>query len=313
MLALTSRRPRRRVLVHGLIYFGSMFARLMDGEDWEFRYYPDSGAHNLASMAGWLSKCDLAYQIGGRVTLGRFLLAARALHKKKIVMHWVGSDTLLEQREVVQGNAHPWVLNQVHHWAESDWMVREVQSLGTSCELVPLPSAHVPEEPSPLPEEFSVLVYMPDTRCQDLYGLDQMLEVARQLPDINFELVGLLHGEITSPPPNLRIHGRIADLRSFYQQSSVLWRPARHDGLSFMVMEALGHGRHVLWSYPFPGTIHVSSASEAREQISRLAALHARKQLRLNAEGVQAIRDSGLQPQRLRGEIRERLERILDA
>ena len=37
--------------MHGLPYFGRMFAELMNGDDWLFRYYPDSGFQNLAAMA----------------------------------------------------------------------------------------------------------------------------------------------------------------------------------------------------------------------------------------------------------------------
>jgi hypothetical protein len=314
MLLLTSRRPPvRRVLVHGLIYFGQMFAELMDGDGWQFRYYPDAGIRNLAAMARELSGCDMAYQIGGRVTQGKFLQAARLLHKKKIVMHWVGSDTVDEQKEVAEGKSEPWVFDSIRHWAESDWMVREVQALGLSCELVPLPSSRVPDWPSPLPREFSVLVYMPDTRRSELYGLDRILQVARELPHIPFDLVGLLHGPIPDPPPNLKIYGRIPNLADFYRKASVVWRPVRHDGLSFMVLEALGHGRQVLWSYAFPGCVQVNSASEARDEIARLHTLHQQGRLGINCVGVQAISNGGYLPQRLRAEILTRLDRFLES
>jgi hypothetical protein len=308
----TSRgQAKRRVLVHGLVYFGRMFADLMSGDGWEFRYYPDSGLRNLTSIAVELKACDIVYQIGGRVTQGKFLSAARLLGKKKFVMHWVGSDTLDGQKEVAQGKGEPWVLQQIHHWAESDWMVGEVEALGIPCDLVPLPSARIPEQPLPLPRDFSVLVYMPDVRRGELYGLDRILRVARELPHIPFELVGLMHGQIPDPPSNLKIHGRIPNLQEFYRGASVVWRPVRHDGLSYMVLEALGYGRHVMWSYPFPGCVQTSCESEARNEIVRLYSLHKHKGLHLNCPGVQAIRDGGYLPQRLRKEILSHLEHVL--
>lgn len=314
MFLRTSRRqPTRRVLVHGLIYFGQMFAELMNGDGWEFRYYPDAGIRNLAAMGSALRACDMAYQIGGRVTQGKFLHAARLLRKKKIVMHWVGSDTVDEQKEVAEGKSEPWVFQRIHHWAESDWMVGEVQALGLPCELVPLPSSCIPDRPSPLPCKFSVLVYMPDTRRGDLYGLDRILQAARELPHIPFDLVGLLHGPIIDPPRNLKIHGRIPNLADFYRKASVVWRPVRHDGLSFMVLEALGHGRHVLWTYAFPGCIQVDSALEARDVIARLSTLHEQGRLEINSAGVQAISNGGYLPKRLRTEIHARLDQILES
>jgi glycosyltransferase involved in cell wall biosynthesis len=307
------KRTSRRVLVHGLIYFGAMFAELMNGDGWEFRYYPDAGLRNFAAMAGELRACDVAYQIGGRLSMGKFLRAAKILRKNSVIMHWVGSDTVDQQQELAQGRAHPWVLQRVRHWAESDWMVREVEILGLPCELVPLPSARVPARPSPLPAEFSVLVYVPMVSRGELYGLDRILHVARCLPHIPFELVGLYEGEIPNPPANLKIHGRISDLIEFYRRASIVWRPVRHDGLSFMVMEALGHGRHVLWSYPFPGCIHVTNAEQAREEIERLHALHQAQRLSVNCAGVRAIAEGGYLPQHLKQRIHARLEELLDS
>ena len=308
----SARAKTLRVLVHGLPYFGEMFAELMRGDGWEFCYFPDEGVENLAGMARELCRCDLAYQIGGRVTLGKFLRAAKWLHKKKIVMHWVGSDTLDEQRDVAEGNSADWVTNRIHHWAESHWMVREVEALGLECDLVPLPSSCVTDRPSPLPSEFSVLVYVPDVRRGALYGLDRILQAAKELPHIPFELVGLTHGDIPAAPENLRIHGRLADLSGFYRRATVLWRPVRHDGLSFMVLEALGHGRHVLWSYEFPGSIVAETPKAAVEEISRLYTLHQQGRLDINFAGVEAIAANYL-PQLLRSMIHRRLEAILQS
>jgi glycosyltransferase involved in cell wall biosynthesis len=306
-------RARPRVLVHGLIYFGQMFAELMNGDGWEFRYFPDAGVHNYVAMARELTVCDVAYQIGGRVSMGKFLRAAKMFGKENIIMHWVGSDTVDQQQELAQGKAHPWVMRKVRHWAESDWMVREVGVLGLPCELVPLPSARVPDRPSPLPTEFSVLVYVPMVSRGDLYGLDLILRVARCMPHVPFELVGLYEGQIPDPPANLKIHGRIPDLIEFYRRASVVWRPVRHDGLSFMVMEAMGHGRHVLWSYPFPGCIHVTNAEEARDEILRLHALHQARRLKVNCAGVHAIAEGGYLPQHLKQRIHARLAELLDS
>jgi len=307
------KRPKRRVLVHGDLHAGKAFASLMDGDGWQFRYYPDSGFQNLAQIARELRRCDIAYQIGGRITAGKFLLAAKVLRKRNIVMHWTGSDVLDEQAKTVPPAPDPWILKNVEHWAVSDWLVREVGMLGPCCQLVPLPSPSVPDHPSALPSRFSVLVYMPVASRGELYGLDRMLEVARELLHVPFELVGLVEGPIENPPLNLKIHGRIRNLREFFERATVVWRPVRHDGLSWMVLEALGHGRHVLWSYAFPGCTQVRSAQEARDEIARLHALDLQKRLEINNAGVEAIAQGGYLPRVLRSEIHNRLEKILDA
>jgi glycosyltransferase involved in cell wall biosynthesis len=279
----------RKVLVHGLPYFGSGFARVMSGEGWEFTFYPDHGIANLAGLARALMRCDLAYQIGGRVTAGKFLRAAKLLNKKRIVMHWAGSDVLDERGFVALGKRVPWVVREIRHWAECEWMVNEVKELGLPCEPVPLPCSLIPEQASPLPDKFSVLVHMPTVELGYLYGLDRILQVARNLPQVLFQMVGLKAGRISNPPENLRIHGRAKDLREFYQKASVVWRPVRHDGLSFLVREALGYGRHVLYTYPLDGCVHVSSADDGQEEIVRLFELHQQGRLELNRAGQHAV------------------------
>jgi len=306
-------RSVRRVLVHGLVYFGPIFANFMNGDEWEFRYYPDEGIRNLAAMLSEVAACDVVYQLGGRLTQGKFLRAAHALGKKRIVMHWMGSDALDERPEVRSGSVDPWVVNRLHHWAESEWMVKEVRALGAPCELVPFPSALIPEQPTHLPAQFRVLVYVPTVERAELYGLDRILQVARELPHIAFQLVGMLDGPIPDVPGNLSIHGRIPNLLDFYHGSSVVWRPVRHDGVSWMVLEALGHGRHVLWTYPFPGCIRVEGAEDARDQILRLHDLHQQGSLTVNEEGVRFIERGGYHPRLLKGRIRALLEQILES
>lgn len=314
MLARTSTgRPIRRVLVHGLVYFGEVFANFMSGEGWEFEYYPDHGAGNLLSMARALARCDLVYQIGGRVTTGKFLRVAKLAGKRRIVMHWVGSDTLDQKAAVAAGKSEPSVINGIHHWADSEWIFNEVAALGVPCDLVPFPSARIPAKPSPLPTEFCVLVYVPSVERAQLYGLDMILEVARQLPHVRFELVGLRDGPILDLPLNISVNARIPELTQFYKQATVVWRSARHDGLSWMVLEALGHGRHVLWTYPFPGCLQASSATEAQALIQRLYRLHQEGKLKMNCEGACFIARSEFQPQRFKANIRSRLEKILES
>jgi hypothetical protein len=289
-----------------------MFADVMNGDGWQFRFYPDRGLVNFAALAWELNRCHIAYQIGGRVTVGKFLWAAKLLNKRRIVMHWAGSDTLDERGFVELGKSDPWVKQEIHHWAESDWMVKEVKELGLPCERVTLPSAAIPDRASVLPAIFSVLVHVPSVHLGYLYGLDRILKLARNLPQVRFELVGLKVGRILDAPRNLRIHGRVGDLTDFYQSASVVWRPVRHDGLSFMVREALGHGRHVLYSYPFPGCLHVKGVEDAQMEITRLRALHESGQLTINECGQRVVSENYAK-HFLKQQILGRLESLLQS
>jgi hypothetical protein len=300
------------VLVHGLVYFGQVFADFMTGDGWEFQYFPDHGLGNLAAMTSALRNCDLVYQIGGRVTVGKFLTAARFFGRDRIVMHWVGSDTLDQQTIAAAGKTDSWIRKHVHHWSDSQWIHSEVAALGISSDLVPLPSPRVPELPAPLPCEFCVLVYVPSVQRSTLYGLDMILEVATRLPEVRFELVGLRDGPFVGEmPSNLHLHPRLENLQVFYERASVVWRPARHDGLSWMVLEALGYGRHVLWTYDFPGCSKITCATQAAAYLRELYNLHQRKELRLNERGCSFIQNGEYSPKNFKKRILARLEQII--
>jgi len=300
-----------RVLIHGLPYFGRMLGDLLRRGEWDIRHHPGRHPLDLIALVRDLHRCDLAYKIGGRIAGSKFLQAAKFLGKDKIIMHWVGSDVLFAQRYLSRGGKpDPWVVHTVHHWAEVSWIAEEVRQMGLKCDVVPLTSVGVPAQPAPLPEEFSVLVYTPDLKKAELYGLDTILRVARELPSVAFRLVGLSEGQIPDPPANLKVIGWVQDLRASYEQVTVLWRPTRHDGLSFMVLEALGFGRHVLWSYDFPGCIRVSGAAEARQELQRLSELHQQKCLEVNQTGLRVIAEQ-YHPQQIREEILRRFKQVI--
>jgi hypothetical protein len=84
------------------------------------------------------------------------------------------------------------------------------------------------------------------------------------------------------------------------------------DGLRLMVLEALAHGRHVLWTHKFPGCNTFSTAEDARERIRRLQILHQDGSLGINAAGVKAIAEQ-YRPELLKPMILDRLQTILES
>jgi len=305
--------PPYRVLIHGLPYFGRMLGDLLRRGEWDIRHHLGRNPLDLIALVRDLHRCDLVYKIGGRIAGSKFLQAAKFVGKDKIIMHWVGSDVLFAQRYLSRGGKpDPWVVHTVHHWAEVSWIAEEVRGfgLGLECDIVPVGPAHIPDSPPPLPEVFSVLVYLPLAQKAALYGLDMILQVARQLPSVHFQLAGTTKDQISDAPPNLKILGWVADTASLYRQISVLWRPVQHDGLSCMVLEALAYGRHVLYSYPFPGCIRVGGAAEACQELRRLSELHQQKCLEVNQTGLRVVSEQ-YHPRRIKEEMLRRFKQVI--
>ncbi|HEY0704016.1 MAG TPA: glycosyltransferase [Candidatus Acidoferrales bacterium] len=283
---------------------------LLQADGWDVRAFSRRDSAGLAGFANDLRRSDLIYVWGGRVSLGKFLSAARLLNKKKLVMLWAGSDVFYAREQTAAGKMDPWIREKIH-WAVSPWIAEEVRALGLPCEHVQVSFAHPVAKPAPLPGKFSVLVYIPGVTKGNLYGWDRVLEVAKRMRSIEFVVVGIEDDIFPVAPSNVKFHGRIADLTGFFQRASAVWRPVRHDGLSFMVLEALAHGRHVVYTYPFPACRHAPDNDSACAEIQRLAEAHAAGTLELNTEGMRLIA-SEYRPDKVRAEILGRWQRILE-
>ena len=277
-----------RVVIHGLPHFCQKLASLLDREGWDVRFHPHSSLADLFALANDLRHCDLAYTWGGRIDLGKFLWGARCFGPKKLVMLWSGSDALWAKKDHAAGKMHPWVAGRTH-WAVSPWIAEEVRSVGLQCEYVQASFVQRVKNPLPMPPKFSVMAYFPNADKAQLYGWDQVVEAAKALPSVEFRIVGMRGDKTLQGPENVKIQGWTRDLAAVLQESSILWRPVQHDGLSFMVLEALAQGRHVLYSYPLPGCIPVKNASMAIQEVNRLACLHERQNLGLNAAGLEVV------------------------
>ena len=296
-----------RIAVHGLPHFCRKLTDLLDGNGWEVPYHSLLNPIGLAARVGDLARCDLAYSWSGRISMGKFLWIARSLGKSKIVMLWCGSDALFAKEQLRRGLQDRWVMDRVH-WAVSPWLAEEVRSMGVDCEYVQT-SFVAQVAPSPLPERFSVLAYAPSLHRADLYGVDLIVNVAKRMPSIRFNLVGLKERRIAECPSNLKVYGYV-DLDRFYRETTVLWRPVRHDGLSFMVLEALAHGRHVLYSQLLPGCIHATSEDAACRELERLRDMHSSKSLLLHEEGRRMIA-SDYNAQAVRARLLDRWEKLI--
>ncbi len=284
-MAGTKNGRRLRLALNGLDHFCRRYSILLTGDQWNVPYRPPTNTVNLAARFTDVMRCDLAYSYTGRISMGKFLRVARTFGKTKIIMVWCGSDVLFAKDEFTQGRLDPWVAQRVH-WAISPWLAEEVRALGVDCEYVPATQfVHLVNNPKPLPKKFSVLLFVRAADRGELYGWDRMVEVARGLPQIDFNLYGLPEGQSLSGPPNIIVHNWTNNFTPLLEQATVVYRPVRHDGLSLTVLEALSHGRHVVWTYPLPGCIHAPSTDEARNQLERLYEAHDSGTLGLNEIG----------------------------
>ena len=264
---------RHRVAISGLGLFCAEIAQYgkVYAPQWESRHLRTNSRLDVLTSIATLATSDVWYSIGSPIT-DRWLARAAKIMRKPRVIHWVGSDIawLAEDESLRKLLAGP----HISHLAEVNWTAEQLREVGFLPRIAPLPPRHLTGGPVPLPEKFTVMLYVPRTRT-DFYGRRDFERLMQKMADkpIRYLIVG--GGDINIPPgidaENLRWRDTLTDA---YKQTSALIRFTPRDGLSLMVLEALSFGRHVLWTQDFPHTHVIHDFAGMERQISELLEAH---------------------------------------
>jgi glycosyltransferase involved in cell wall biosynthesis len=271
--------PRYRVAISGLGLFCAQIAGQVQtvAPEWETYLLRMNSRLQVFTSILTLTQCDVWYSIGSPVPDRWVHLAARLLRKPRVI-HWVGSDiaTLNEHAQLRALLSS----NNVIHLAEVAWTAQQLRNYGFEPRIAPLPPRHTDGRALPLPERFTIMLYVPRTRS-DFYGKHAFERLMRRLQGepIRYLIVG--GGEIDAPPGADIVNlGWRDDLHDVYADVSTLIRYTPHDGLSLMVLEALSFGRHVLWTQQFPFVRTISGYSDMESEVRALLARHRKGELR---------------------------------
>lgn len=191
---------------------------------------------------------------------------------KKVVFHWIGSDLYSLGKSAALRSLF-WTMRPGIdlHIADAPWLVEDLKAMGLMAHLVPTISEKMAPAPAPLPAALTILAYVPDRR-RDFYGWQTVRMLAELYPQVVFIAVGGQPEE--GAPANVRFEGYLdaAGMDRAYRAASALLRPTANDGLSQMVLEALGRGRQVVWSRRFPHCLYAATPAEYVTAMERLVA-----------------------------------------
>lgn len=210
-------------------------------------------------------RADIVYQVFGEdIKKSKYLTLATIL-KKKIVLHWIGTDVLLAA-EAYQKSGEVINTNYPHiDLVCAPHLKDELSQIGISAEYVPIFPPDILFEPLPLPDNHAVLSYIPEKRAE-FYGIRELRYLAEKFPHIDFHVVANSGESDAKPLPNIVYHGFLhwEELRELYKKCSILFRYTKHDGLPVMLIEALGLGRHVIFSFKYP-YVHTPSSNKPED------------------------------------------------
>jgi hypothetical protein len=289
-----------RVLVLGQPFFASRIAGALDsvGGDMQATFIAQGSYLGLLARPPRTERVVLmraGYRVGATTPRGRLFdaywsILRRALPDAVPCHYWLGSDvedTLVEAGAGTLRSSALAATRDDLHLATAPWLASELEAVNLHAITVHVPQPyHSPEEPPPLPTEFRVLTYLP-TRRFELYGGDTILEVARRLPHVRFDVVASRGENVQSAPANVYWHGWVADMTARYAQATVVVRIPRHDGLGATVIEGLLNARHVIYTHdlPFVRTIWPATADALVDALGDLEDAHRAGELAPNLAG----------------------------
>lgn len=314
MNGATEDERRGRILILGLPYFGKLLAKDLGELGWQVEYQPHPGRSpgGWARIARAAARADIVYLIGSRIDRSSPQDRLLRLRHKATVIHWVGTDVQIAIDEHRRNNISLRVAERPTHWCDAPWLVDELRTIGVISEYVSLPiPIHLPPAP-PLPQTFRVLLYYPvDAYDREVFDGETLLRLPREFPDIPFTLIPSPAESLPGPlPPNLEARAWIEDMDGLYRETSVVVRLTSHDGQSFIAVEALSRGRHVIWTFAMPGCIKAEGFDQVATALRRLAAKHQAGELKVNQSGRRSVLERFGKGRPLR-ELDERLRALL--
>jgi hypothetical protein len=213
--------------------------------------------------------------------------------QRREILYWIGTDVLNAMDVANVTSKKTRYLARTRSFRSitgAERLTTELQEIGIEAKTVPYPPRiqYPPGAATPLPATLTVLSYVPDAR-QEFYGLPTLVEVARNLPHVEFLIMGGSGTGLEDPPDNMTFLGFVDDPGPRYDRSSVVGRHVMHDGAGYSMAEGLLHGRHVIYTYEVPHTIHVSfgDTDGLRRAIAALRDQQASGGLSINEAGRQ--------------------------
>ena len=232
--------------------------------------------------------CSVVYSINGTTSKSRVFDLA-FFFKKKVMMTWVGTDVT---KAIKNQNRIQKYIDRAEHYCEVQWIQTELkETLDIDAEILNFfnfNNSKSTDFPA-LNKGLNVLSYIAKNR-EEYYGLPTILELAKNFPNVKFDVVGT-DGKDLEQAPNLTYHGWVEDMQPLFEKAHVTVRLIEHDGLSGFVLESLFNKKYVLYSNSLEGVLHVENKQDAVTALGDLNKQLQEQSLTANEAGAKYIKN----------------------
>jgi glycosyltransferase involved in cell wall biosynthesis len=300
-----------RVLINGLPLFAKRLSEQLQKYDTTSSYiFLDTYNSRWAQLLFYLylpfSDCVISMN-GVTDNSGSLNLVLK--RKKKLILQWMGTDALLAMDRFEKRTIDRKYIDYGYNFVDSMWLMEEVKSLGVAAEYMHFKSVNVVPNKH-VYDKISVISYVAENR-QTFYGMKQIAEIAKEFPEIEFNLYGLTYSEFPTTP-NVHLQGWVTPekFQEHLKITPIFLRLTDHDGFSVSVIEALGFGCEVIWSLPSDFTHLAKNTTEAIEKMQFLISKIEKGGMKPNQELITIVK-STYNPETLSKNYIQKLKEIV--
>ena len=231
-----------------------------------------------------LINTDAVYKIGYFRPNAPYYLIARLL-KKKIIVHWIGSEVLYLKK------SHWWPLDG--SFSVSNQLVYELTSFNIYTKLLPLyfPIGLIDQKNI----EFSisshgVLFYLVKNQ-EEFYGVRYLMLLANIFSDVMFYLIG--SSDMVKTQGNIMNMGYLDEksLDNLFSKITLYVRITEHDGLSQLMLKSLLNGKEVITNTDHPFVKYFNPLSGNDEDLVQMVCQILDNEPIVNKDGMDYVNE----------------------
>lgn len=279
------------VLINGLPLFSKRLADDLNAFDATSKFiFCDTYNSKLQQLKflALLPFADVVISMNG-VTDNSGSLNAVLMLKKKLIMQWQGTDSLLAMERFKNGTIKRDYIDYAFHFVDSPWLFDEVTSINCKPQQVPFKFA---DEKIPVANYggLSGMTYIADNR-QAFYGIHQFKAVAVNNPTIEFKLFGVVNPEVQLPS-NVKLFGWVPSdiFQNHLRETPIFFRLAVHEGFPVSVIEAMSFGCEVIMTSPYAYSHQAKTNEEVVDAFEKVKQIVVKRNLKPNYDLINMVK-----------------------
>ena len=277
-----------KIILIGAPFFTEKLEKLLneyDNNKYIFLDLSNSNIDKLMYLIKILS-ADFIYFNSSYVCCSKAVSLA-LFFKKKIVFHWTGTDVTTAISRFNDNMHNNKYISNVIHKSAATWLIEELKGIGVDAGYLPDYVYEDFDKEILVPDKFVVLTYVGKGR-EIFYGIDTIIDLAIDFPDIEFRIAGISEYNFRNIPLNIDLLGWV-DMKSEYENCVIYIRYPEHDGEPHSVKEALSYGKVVVYNRDYPFVEYVKNYDDILKVFSGVLHKFCNKNLAPNKEAIKYI------------------------